>query len=98
LLTESEALAHIKRYQQFKLTPDVFWIEAGWYSGCGWNKENGSWTDNVGNWTIDKERFPNGLKPISDVAHSANAKFLLWFELERVHEGRRFIENIQTIY
>jgi alpha-galactosidase len=86
-LTESEALAHIKRYQQFKLTPDVFWIDAGWYTGCGWDKEDGSWANNVGNWTIDKERFPNGLKPISNAAHAANAKFLLWFELERVHEG-----------
>jgi alpha-galactosidase len=86
-LTESAALAHIKRYQHFKLTPDLFWIDAGWYSGCGWDKENGEWPDNVGNWTIDKERFPNGLKPISDAAHAANAKFLVWFELERVHEG-----------
>lgn len=86
-ITEASALAHIKRYQQFKFTPELFWIDAGWYSGCGWDKENGEWPQNVGNWTVDKERFPNGLKPISDAAHAAGSKFLVWFEPERVYRG-----------
>ena len=86
-ITEASALAHIKRYQQFKLTPELFWIDAGWYSGCGWDKENGEWPQNVGNWTVDKERFPNGLKPVSDAAHAANARFMVWFEPERVYKG-----------
>jgi alpha-galactosidase len=86
-LTETAALAHIKRYQQFELTPELFWIDAGWYSGCGWDKENGNWSENVGNWTIDKKRFPNGLKPISDAAHAANAKFMVWIEPERAYTG-----------
>jgi alpha-galactosidase len=86
-ITETSALAHIKRYQQFKLTPELFWLDAGWYTGCGWDKEGGDWGKNVGNWTVDKERFPNGLKPISDAAHAAGAKFMVWFEPERVHAG-----------
>ncbi|MFA7288495.1 MAG: glycoside hydrolase family 36 protein [Melioribacteraceae bacterium] len=86
-LTETSALAHIKRYQQFKLTPELYWIDAGWYSGCGWDKENGNWSLNVGNWTVDKERFPNGLKPISDAVHAAGAKFMVWVEPERVKKG-----------
>lgn len=95
-LTEASALAHIKRYQQFKFTPELFWIDAGWYSGCGWDKENGEWPQNVGNWTVDKERFPNGLKPISDAAHRAGAKFLVWFEPERVYKGTQFYEQHQN--
>jgi alpha-galactosidase len=86
-ITEASALAHIKRYQQFKLTPELFWIDAGWYSGCGWDKENGEWPQNVGNLTIDKERFPNGFKPVSDAAHDAGAKLMVWFEPERVQKG-----------
>ncbi len=86
-VTETSALAHIKRYQQFKFTPELFWLDAGWYSGCGWDKENGEWPQNVGNLTVDKERFPNGLKPISDAAHAAGAKFMVWFEPERVYKG-----------
>jgi alpha-galactosidase len=43
-------------------SPELFWLDAGWYTGCGINKENGKWNQNVGNWTPDKERFPHGLK------------------------------------
>jgi alpha-galactosidase len=41
----------------------------------------------VGNWTVDKERFPDGLKPVADAVHQAGAKFMVWFEPERVMEG-----------
>ncbi|MDP4174085.1 MAG: alpha-galactosidase [Bacteroidota bacterium] len=92
-ITEASALAHIKRYQQFKLFPDLFWLDAGWYTGCGWDKEDGGWAENVGNWTIDKGRFPNGLKPVSDAAHAAGAKFLVWFEPERVRVGTQLYKE-----
>jgi alpha-galactosidase len=95
-ITEASALAHIKRYQQFKLTPELFWIDAGWYSGCGWDKENGEWPQNVGNWTVDKERFPNGLKPISEAAHAAGAKLMVWFEPERVYKGTQVYKEHQN--
>ncbi len=88
-LTEDQALAVIKRYRQFQIAPDVFWLDAGWYSGCGWDKKNGAWSDNVGNWTVDTERFPNGLRPVADAIHNAGAKFLLWFEPERVRPGTK---------
>jgi alpha-galactosidase len=92
-ITETSALAHIKRYQQFKLTPELFWIDAGWYSGCGWDKENGEWPQSVGNWTVDKERFPNGIKPVSDAAHAAGAKLMVWFEPERVYTGTQIYKE-----
>jgi alpha-galactosidase len=92
-LTEAAAVAHIKRYRQFKFKPELFWIDAGWYTGCGWDKENGEWPQNVGNWTVDKERFPNGLKPVSDAAHAAGAKFMLWFESERVYKGTQIYND-----
>lgn len=82
-LTEDYACALINRYKRFGITPEIFWLDAGWYTGCS---ETG-WGANVGNWTVDKDRFPNGLKPISDVSHRIGAKFMVWFEPERVHEG-----------
>ncbi len=88
-LTENFAIAVVKRYQQFQIIPEVFWLDAGWYSGCGWDKKNGGWAENVGNWTVDTERFPNGLRPIADAVHAAGAKFLVWFEPERVRPGTR---------
>lgn len=83
-LNESYAIATIERFKQFDIVPEVCWIDAGWYEG------GNEWWEGVGNWNIDKERFPNGLKPISDAAHSIGAKFLLWFELERVRKNTRF--------
>ncbi len=86
-LTEEFAVALVKRYQQFRILPEVFWLDAGWYTGCGWDKAKGGWWQNVGNWTVDKERFPRGLKPVSDAVHATGARFMVWFEPERVSPG-----------
>ena len=86
-LTEEFAVALVKRYQQFKILPEVFWLDAGWYTGCGGGKENGGWWQNVGNWSVDQERFPRGLKPVADAVHQTGSKFMVWFEPERVRPG-----------
>jgi alpha-galactosidase len=86
-LTEDYAIALVKRYKMFNVLPELFWLDAGWYQGCGWNKENGDWWQNVGNWTPDRERFPRGLKPVADEVHATGAKFMVWFEPERVRPG-----------
>jgi alpha-galactosidase len=86
-LTEEYAIALVKRYQQFRITPENFWLDAGWFEGCGWDKVKGDWSQNVGNWTADHERFPHGLKPVSDAVHSVGSKFMVWFEPERVRPG-----------
>lgn len=89
-LTEEYAIAMIRRYTQFGLFPEVYWLDAGWYTGAA-DFENGkSWANTVGNWTVDKERFPRGLKPIADEAHKAGAKFMVWFEPERVIRGTQW--------
>ncbi len=86
-LTENFAVALIERYKQFNVLPEVFWLDAGWSTGCGWDKPNGDWGSNVGTLTIDKERFPNGFKKVSEAAHKAGTKFMVWFEPERVMKG-----------
>jgi len=83
-LTADFAIALVKRYQQFRILPELFWLDAGWYTGCGWDKVKGEWWQNVGNWSVDKERFPDGLRPVADAVHAAGAKFMVWFEPERV--------------
>ena len=82
--TETYAIAMAYRHRQFGIVPDVLWIDAGWYTGCG------TWWANVGNWTVDKTRFPRGLKPVADAIHEVGAKFILWFEPERVYKGTQF--------
>ena len=41
----------------------------------------------TGTWEPDPERFPNGLKPVSDQAARHGANLLIWFEPERVTPG-----------
>jgi len=78
--TESPAIAWIFRHRQFNILPEVFWLDAGWYA-C-----QGDW-HNTGSWCANRDNFPNGLKPVSDAVHQAGAKFLVWFEPERVRDG-----------
>jgi len=92
-LTEKFAVALVDRYQRFRILPEVFWLDAGWYTGCGWDKEKGEWWQNVGNWTVDKERFPDGLKPVADAVHAAGSKFMVWFEPERVMKGTQIYKE-----
>lgn len=89
-LTEDYAIAMIRRYTQFGLIPEVYWLDAGWYAGAS-NYENGqTWANTVGNWSVDSIRFPRGLKPVADEVHKVGAKFMVWFEPERVIEGTQW--------
>jgi len=80
--TESYALAMIERLRQFGIDPEACWIDAGWY-------ENPTklWWSGVGSWFPSRERFPRGLKPVTEAAKKWGKGFVLWFEPERVYEG-----------
>ena len=58
---------------------DNFWMDAGWYSGC-----EDDWADGVGNWMTGEERFPEGIKAISDYAAAYDTGLVLWYEPERL--------------
>ena len=90
-LTEEFAVGLIKRYKMFGLQPESIWLDAGWYEGAG--GPDGTWWKSVGSWYADKERFPRGLKPLSDAAHSIGARFLVWFEPERAFDGSRLTKE-----
>lgn len=89
-LTADWAIAMVRRYSMFELTPDVFWLDAGWHTGAGDFQHGKSWANTTGNWTVDRERFPEGLKPVSDAVHETGAKFMVWFEPERVVKGTQW--------
>jgi alpha-galactosidase len=69
-----------------QLPIDHWWMDAGWYRyQRNWSK--------VGTWEIDSNRFPNGLKLITDLAHEHGVKSIVWFEPERVTEGTWLAEH-----
>lgn len=89
-LTADWAIAMVKRYKQFELIPEVFWLDAGWHTGAADYKDGKSWANTTGNWTVDTTRFPDGLKPVADAVHETGAKFMVWFEPERVIKGTQW--------
>jgi alpha-galactosidase len=58
---------------------DYWWMDAGWYP-CG------SWPE-TGTWEPDPQRFPKGIKAVSDYVHEKGAKLIVWFEPERATGG-----------
>ncbi len=58
---------------------DAHWLDAAWFEG--------GFPNGVGNWFCPPQRFPNGLKPLSDACHQLGLNFILWFEPERVAPG-----------
>lgn len=77
----------IDRYLEEKLAPDYWWMDAGWYFnyGKGWPQ--------VGTWEVDTNRFPRGLRAITDHAHAQGVKTIVWFEPERVTPGTFLYTN-----
>jgi alpha-galactosidase len=57
--TEENQKICIDRYIENGLKPDYWWMDAGWYVN------NGNWA-NTGTWEVDTNKFPNGLRSISD--------------------------------
>ena len=80
----------IDGYLEKGIKLDYWWMDAGWYVNAaedGWPK--------TGTWEVDRRphRFPNGLRAVSDYAHSKGVKSLVWFEPERVHAGTWLTEE-----
>jgi alpha-galactosidase len=76
-VTESgqEALAEKAK----TLGVDRFVMDDGWF-GQRKNDHAG-----LGDWYVNKEKFPNGLKPLIDKVHSLGMDFGLWVEPEMVN-------------
>ncbi|MBE6209418.1 MAG: alpha-galactosidase [Rikenellaceae bacterium] len=87
--TELLARAVVERQAQFKIIPEVFWLDAAWYEGAGTFNGGRSWYRSVGTWEADKARFPNGLRAIADDVHKHGADFMVWFEPERVYKDSK---------
>ncbi len=70
-----------------ELGATAYWIDACWYG------QGRDWWQEVGNWTINRTRYPDGLKPIADAAHARGMRFVLWFEPARVRRDGQLAEE-----
>jgi alpha-galactosidase len=62
---------------------ELFVLDAGWYPGAG-TRGFSDFETGLGTWTVDAQRFPDGLRPLADAAHAHGMKFGLWVEPGRV--------------
>ena len=67
---------------------EVFFIDASWYA-----KPGGDWWKTVGDWNVDMQRFPQGLKPFRDRVHAAGMLWGLWMDAERVGTESRLAKE-----
>lgn len=51
-------------------------MDSGWYSDCGY------WWEYRGDWSVNKKRFPNGLKELADYIRERGMIPGIWFEFE----------------
>lgn len=80
--SEKRELDTLENFRVNDIVPDNLWIDAGWYPCKNPNGKN-EWVY-TGTLHADPDRFPNGLKPISNRCHELGVKLLVWFEPERV--------------
>jgi alpha-galactosidase len=66
-----------------ELGAELFVMDAGWYVGTGRDSVF-DFTSGLGSWEVDAARFPEGVKALTDYAHSLGLKFGIWVEPERV--------------
>jgi alpha-galactosidase len=58
-----------------KLGAETFVVDAGWYGSGNWDKQ-------LGDWVVDRAKFPNGMEELSDHVRKLGMKFGMWVEIE----------------
>jgi len=58
-----------------------FEIDCGWHTAQGNIGKKVSWIANIGDWIVDRTKFPNGLKPVFDEIRKAGMEPGLWISV-----------------
>ncbi|MDD6038992.1 MAG: alpha-galactosidase [bacterium] len=67
---------------------DYFVIDAGWYAN-----ESLGWENNMGDWEVNRQLFPNGLSSATRIIREAGMKPGIWFELEVVGKEAKALQQ-----
>jgi Melibiase/Glycosyl hydrolase family 36 C-terminal domain len=84
--SEEQLLKELKLAKQVGF--DVFYHDATWYEGASLVPGMNDWTLGLGSYQEDKEKFPHGLKNLSDAVHAMGLKFGLWVDPGNVDAAR----------
>ena len=78
-VSEASEREFIETFVRERIPLTHWWMDAGWYACDHWGQ--------TGTWEVDAQRFPNGIKAVSDLVHANKMELILWFEPERVTKG-----------
>ncbi len=67
---------------------DVFYHDATWYEGASLIPGMNDWTLGLGSYKENQEKFPHGLKNLSDAVHAMGLKFGIWVDPGNVDAAR----------
>ena len=67
-------------------------MDSGWYL-----KEGQYWWDYIGRWIVNRDRFPNGLKELSDYVRQKGMVPGIWFEPESLAWGCDLYDNTDYV-
>ena len=90
-IPSKEHLEIIEKIREYQIPFDVYWFDAGWY-GTGtvssYTVFEGDWGTMAGDWRPNPNWHHGTLKPVSEAAHAAGMKVLVWVEPCRALQGR----------
>jgi alpha-galactosidase len=74
--------------EAIELGAEVFFIDASWYA-----PPHSFWWTMVGDWSVNRQRFPQGLDPFRDRVHAADMLWGLWMDAERIGDTSRIAQD-----
>ena len=85
-------LMFIEKYLEEGITFDAWWMDLGWFvrpeMALRLTRQKPQPheypLEEIGNFTVDYHRFPNGIRRISDLCHENGMRTILWFEPEHM--------------
>ena len=69
---------------------EMFVVDDGWF-GVKYPRTNTS--SALGDWEVDKNKLPNGIRPLIDLAHNNGMKFGIWIEPEMTNTQSELYEK-----
>lgn len=75
---------------------DGIFVGPGWYTGSPMSvaENTNNPSKGLGTWTVNPEKYPSGLKKLSDYTHGKALKFGLWVEPERVDKNTKDLTGV----
>ncbi|MFO7670843.1 MAG: alpha-galactosidase [Bacteroidales bacterium] len=70
-----------------------FIVDDGWQVNSGGGSSAEAWGNNYGDWLVDEEKFPGGLKPTFDYIRSLGMKPGLWMSIGSATEDAAVYRN-----